>query len=165
MNIEELIEEVYEKGPQQYGGYSSGARKDFAPISSKDGYNYPYQRNHPFNNLTTPPPPASISYPWPLQTIVDDLADGFICLINATNKIAECAKNNPALSDIQRKKLLDFYRNSKKALDLIKNVGLEIGGLVNLAGEQPSQNPVPQPVVPQTETLPQQGNTIKIKIP
>ena len=165
MNLEELIEEVYDRGPQTYGSYETAARKDFAPLSTKDGYNYPYQQNQPLNNLTTPPPPAPISYPWPLQTIVDDLSDSFICLLNAASKISDCAKNNPAITTDQKKKLFEFYKASKQALDIIKNIGLDIGNISNIAGEQPSQNPVPQPPAPKNETSPQLGGIVKIKLP
>lgn len=165
MNLEELIEEVYERGPQTYGAYSAAPRKDFAPISTKDGYNYPYQRNQPLDNLTTPPPAAPISYPWPLQTIVDDLSDSFVCLLNATSKMSECVKNNPALTDEQKKNIFELFKSSKSALEIIKNVGLEIGKISNMADQQPSQNPVPQPEVNPTEPSFDTGNLIKIKLP
>lgn len=165
MNLEDLIEEVYERGPQMYGAYSAAPRKDFAPVSTKDGYNYPYQRNQPFDNLTTPPPAAPISYPWPLQTIVDDLSDSFLCLLNATTKMSECVKNNPALTDEQKKNIFELFKSSKSALEIIKNVGLEIGNISNMADQQPSQNPVPQPEVKPTEPSFDTGNLIKIKLP
>jgi hypothetical protein len=165
MNLEKIIEEVYDRGPQQYGAYSSAPRKDFVPLSTKDGYNYPNQQNQPLNNLTTPPPQAPISYPWPLQTIVDDLSDSFICLLNAANKMSDCVKGNPTLSDEQKKEIFEFYRSSKKALDIIKKIGLDIGNVANIAGDQPSQNPVYQPPAPKNETLPDTGNILKIKLP
>lgn len=165
MNLEKIIEEVYDQGPQQYGAYNSPPRKDFAPLSTKDGYNYPNQQNQPLNNLTTPPPEAPISYPWPLQTIVDDLSDSFICLLNASSKISDCAKNNPTMDNDQKNKLLQFYKESKQALEIIKKIGLEIGDFVNIAGEQPSQNPIPNPPTPKNETLPQVGGLVKINLP
>ena len=165
MNLEKIIEEVYDKGPQQYGGFNSAPRKDFAPISTKDGYNYPYQQNPPLNNLTTPPPEGPVSYPWPLQTIVDDLTDSFVCLLNAASKIADCAKHNPSMDNEQKQKLFEFYKSSKQALEIIKNIGVDIGKVVDMSEGQPSQNPVPQPPTPKNETLPQMGNILKIKIP
>ncbi len=165
MNLEKLIEEVYERGPQQYGAYQSAPRKDFAPLPTKDGYNYSYQQNHPSNNLTSPPPPASISYPWPLQTILDDLSDSYVCLLNASSKITDCVKNNPAITKEQKQRLFEFYKSSRQALEIVKNIGLEIGDIVNMAGQQPSQNPIPPQPAPKNETLPQAGNVLKIKLP
>lgn len=165
MNLEEIIEEVYDQGPQQYGGFNAAPRKDFAPLSTKDGYNYPYQKNPPLNNLTTPPPEGAVAYPWPLQTIVDDLTDSFVCLLNAASKIADCAKNNPTIDNEQQNKLFEFYKDSKKALEIIKNIGTGIGNVVDMSEGQPSQNPIVQQNVQKNETLPQVGNVVKIKIP
>jgi hypothetical protein len=165
MNLEGLIEEVYDQGPQRYGGFNSAPRKDFAPLPSKDGYNYPYQQNPPLSNLTTPPPEGPVAYPWPLQTIVDDLSDSFVCLLNAASKIADCAKNNPSIDNKQQNELFEFYKSSKQALEIIKNIGTGIGNVVNMSEGQPSQNPVAQQIVQKNETLPQAGDIVKIKIP
>jgi len=62
MNLEKIIEEVYDRGPAQYPAYNAPPRKDFAPIPTKDGYNYQNQRNFPTDNLTTPPPDASVAF-------------------------------------------------------------------------------------------------------
>jgi hypothetical protein len=165
MNLEKIIEEVYDRGPAQYPAYNAGARKDFAPIPTKDGYNYQHQRNFP-DNLTSPPPDAAVAFPWPLQTIVDDLSDSFVYLMTGMSKIAQCIKNNPTLTPEQKSELIKLYGKSKKALSLIKDAGLKVGEITNMAGQQPSQNPVFNPPrdLPPNST-PVKGNTIQIKLP
>jgi hypothetical protein len=153
MKLERMIEEIYDAGNKQYSAGSMAPRKDFAPVSTTGNYNYPYQKNMPADVPTSPPPDAPVSYPWPLQTIVDDLSDSFVYLIAATNKIAQCAKNNPTLKQKQKDGLIELYKKSKKALLLIKDVGLSIDKVVNIAGPQPSQAPVqgPESIKPESQ--------------
>ena len=165
MNLEKIIEEVYDSGPAQYPAYSAAPRKDFAPLPTKDGYNYKNQRDFPPDNLTTPPPDGPVVFPWPLQTIVDDLSDSFVYLMTSTSKIIQCLKNNPTLTPEQKGDLIKLYGKSKKALNLIKEVGLEIGRMTNLAGQQPSQNPVRMPARNVSNQDPDLRNTIQIKLP
>jgi len=164
MNFKKVLEEIYDTGIKQYPAYSTPARKDFAPLSTRDGYNYPYQQNQPTQNLTTPPPDAPISYPWPLQTVTDDLSDSFVYLMAAANKISQTVKNNPAIDKDQKIKLLELFKLSKKALEIIKNVGISIGEISNMAGPQPTQNPVIPPERIEPESLPDTGNMVRIKI-
>lgn len=165
MNLEKIIEEIYDKGPAQYPAYSAAPRKDFAPISSKDGYNYPNQRMFASDNYTSPSPDASVVFPWPLQTITDDLSDSFVYLTAGMSKIAQCIKNNPTINVEQKTKLIELFKHSKKALELIKNVGLKIGEISNIAEQQPSQNPVKVlPVTPPNPTS-DQKNLIQINLP
>ena len=165
MNIDEIVEEIYDGGGGSYPAYSSPPRKDFAPISKTNGYSYPYQQGGQVGNLSEPPPEAPISYPWPLQTAVEDLADGFVLLMTATKKMVQCVNHNPTLTDHQKKGLIELYKKSKQALDLMKFVGVNLGNL-NIAGPQPSQNPIPPPLQREPESLPEKGtNTIIVKIP
>ena len=165
MNFSKILEEIYDTGMKQYPAYSAAPRKDFAPVSTKDGYNYPYQNNNqPTQNLTTPPPDAPISYPWPLQTVTDDLSDSFVYLMAAANKISQTVKNNPAITQEQKIKLLELFKTSKKALELIKSIGLSIGEICNMAGPQPTQNPVVPPQRTPPESVPDTSDVIRIKV-
>jgi hypothetical protein len=84
----------------------------------------------------------------------------------AMTKLTQCVKQNPALNKEAKKELIDMYKKSKYALKLIKEVGLSINKL-NLAGQQPSQNPIPntpdQRINP--NTIPSINTTIAIKVP
>jgi hypothetical protein len=99
-----------------------------------------------------------------MQTVTDDLADGFVLIMSAANKIVQCANGNPALTETQKEQLIEIYKKIKQALDLIKISGLNIGKS-NMAGPQPSQNPVPAPANPAPDSLPSTGNTVVIKLP
>jgi hypothetical protein len=163
MNLNEIIEEIYDGGGGNYPAYSQPPRKDFAPMSMRNGYDYPYQKDGKYD-LTEPPPDAPVAMPWPLQTITDDLSDAFVFLMTASGKLSQCIKNNPTLTKEQKDKLLDFYKVSRKALDMIQDIGTNIHKF-NIAGPQPSQNPIPASKQNLPETLPDKGNTIVIKIP
>ena len=160
MNLENIITEIYDTATQQYPAYSSPARKDYVPQSARNTPNFPYQKQ---NDLTNPPPESVPSIPWPLQTVVDDFADSFVYLATGMNKISSCLRNNPSLKKEQKEKLLELFKESKKALIKIRNVGSQLVDVVNMAGPQPSQNPVPQPVPPPHESEPIK-QTIKIRV-
>jgi len=167
MDLDQIIEEIYDSGGGGgYGGYSEPPRKDFAPMSNKGGYNNPYQSGGTFGNLTEPPPDAPASLPWPLQTITVDLADSFVYLMAGINKMVQCIKQNPSLDKEAKKDLVEMYKKSKEALAIIKDIGLSVNKL-NLAGQQPSQNPIPntpdQRINP--HTVPNINQTIAIKLP
>jgi hypothetical protein len=166
MDLKQIIEEIYDRGGGSYPAYSEAPRKDFAPMSgSKTGsYDYPYQQSGVAGAFTEPPPDAPIILPWPMQTVTDDLADGFVLVMTAANKIVQCVNSNPALTETQKEQLIDIYKKTRHALDLIKEVGLNIGKS-NIAGPQPSQNPVPAPSNPAPDSLPDRGNTVVIKLP
>lgn len=164
MNLNNIIEEIYEKGGGSYPAYSQAPRKDFAPISQRGGYDYPYQQTGVAGSFTEPPPDAPIVLPWPMQTINDDLSDGFVFIMSAANKITKCIKSNPALTEKQKEELIEIYKKTKQALELIKTVGLNIHKS-NIAGPQPSQNPIPAPENPLPDSLPNKGNTVIIKLP
>jgi hypothetical protein len=143
MKINDLIEEVYASGPKMYAAYSSAPRKDFVPYSTKDGYNFPYQKNAPpIHPPSAPQPPNTVSMPWPLQTINDDLSDGYIYLLAAAKKLSVCAKGNPSLTEEQKQQLITLYKELKIALQKIKNVGLNVTDVVNMSLPLSPQVPV-----------------------
>lgn len=142
MDIDKIIEEVYDSGGGYYPASSESPRKDFAPASNRSGYDNPYQSGGNYGAPVEPPPDAPASMPWPLQTITVDLADSFVYLMTAVSKMVQCSKQNPTLSKEAKHNLIEMYKKSKQALALIKDVGLSINKL-NLADQQPSQNPVP----------------------
>jgi hypothetical protein len=166
MDIDQIIEEIWDSGGGNYPAYSDPPRKDFAPSSDKSGYTNPYQAGGTYGNLTEPPPDAPASLPWPLQTITVDLADSFVYLMTATSKMVQCSRQNPSLSKEAKKDLIEMYKKSKQALALIKDVGTKINNL-NMAAQQPSQNPVPntpdQRINP--NSVPNINTTIAIKLP
>jgi hypothetical protein len=161
MDLEGIITEVYDTANKSYPAYSTPARKDFVPNSSRNTPNFPYQRG--MNDLTNPPPESIPSLPWPLGTVVNDFADSFVFLASGMTKISTCLKNNPSLSSEQKEQLIELYKMSKKALKNIRDVGLHITAVANLAGEQPSQNPVGAAESPQAESEPMK-QVIKIKV-
>jgi hypothetical protein len=164
MDLNDIIEEVVQRSGGSYPAYSQAPYKDFAPISQKGGYDYPYQQIGVAGSFTEPPPDAPVILPWPMQTVTDDLADGFILIMSAANKITQCVRSNPALTETQKEELIELYKKTKEALGLIKTVGLNISKS-NIAGPQPSQNPVPAPANPSPDSLPNKGNTVIIKLP
>jgi hypothetical protein len=168
MDLNGIIEEIYNGGGGGYGAYSSPPRKDFAPMSGSKtgGYDYPYQRGGTAGDLTEPAPDGPVSWPWPLQTVTSDIADSFVLLMTGMNKMSQCIKQNPSLNKESKAELIDMFKKSKHALKLIKEVGLSLEKL-NIAGPQPSQNPIPntpdQRINPQS--VPTINTTIAIKVP
>jgi hypothetical protein len=128
MKLNEVIEEMLgAPGGKQYTAYNEPPRKDFVPYSNKAGYNYPYQQN----TSATPAPVNAIpshipSIPWPLEGVTEDLSDSYIYLLTAGNKINQALKNNPSLSPDQRKDLKKYLKLCKDALDIIKNIGVNV---------------------------------------
>ena len=128
MKLNEVIEEMLgAPGGKQYSAYNEPPRKDFVPYSNKAGYNYPYQQN---TSATPAPenviPPHIPSIPWPLEGVTEDLSDSYIYLLTAGNKINQALKNNPSLSPEQRKDLKKYLKHCKDALDIIKNIGVNL---------------------------------------
>lgn len=128
MELVKVIEEMIgAPGGKQYPAYNQPPRKDFVPYSNKAGYNYPYQQN----TSTTPQPVNAIpphipSIPWPLETVTSDLSDSYIYLLTAGNKINQALKNNPSLSEEKRENLKKYLKVCKKALNLIKDIGVNL---------------------------------------
>lgn len=151
MKLKELIEEVYDQGPKSYPAYSASPRKDFVPYSTKDGYNFPYQKNAPPIFPPEPPQPENpVALPWPLQTINDDLSDAYIYLLGAAKKISDVVANNPTINSEQKVEFTKLYKDLKIALDHIKKVGLKVSDVGNMASQVSVQVTVtPEPIKPE----------------
>lgn len=163
MDLGNIINEVYDSANKSYPAYSTPPRKDFVPQSAKNTPGYPYQQGAPQDDLTNPPPQSVPSLPWPLQTAVDDFSDSFVFLATGMNKISTCIRHNPSLSEKQRHDLIVLYKKCKKALHYIKEVGYVFATVANIAGPQPSQNPVPASEYKGPESDPIKS-LIKIKV-
>jgi hypothetical protein len=151
MKLKDLIEEVYDQGPKSYPAYSSSPRKDFVPYSTKDGYNFPYQKNTPPIFPPEPPQPANpVALPWPLQTINDDLSDAYIYLLGAAKKISDVVANNPTINSEQKTQFTELYKDLKISLDHIKKVGLKVSDVANMASPVTVQVTLtPEPIKPE----------------
>lgn len=154
IDLKKILEEVYNSGPKNYPAYSQSPRKDFVPVSTKGGYDYPYQQNQATGfPPTVPQPPNPSSVPWPLQTINTDLADAFVLIISAAGKLSECVKNNAvSLSEKQKSELLNLFKKLKLSLKCIKYVGLHVTDAVNMAQQPPPQiAATPTPSIPESQ--------------
>lgn len=147
--------------PRQYSASSMAPRKDQGPLfSQKDGKNFPYQQNSPpiFPPSTTEPQKPE-TFPWPMQTINTDLADGFVYLLAAAKKISQCAKQNPSLTAKQKDELLLTFKKMLKILKAVETIGLSIPEIVNMASEtdlQDPQRPAQSPLIQPTTQFSQQ---------
>jgi len=125
-----------------YGGYSDPPRKDWGPQSNQYGYNFPYQKNAPpLFPPTVPPPEQTANMPWPLQTVTQDIADSFIYLLSASNKIENCLKLNQALNDKQRKHLDKLMKYSVEILGALKNLDAKLNFHLDLSSDLGAINP------------------------
>lgn len=167
MDLNKIVEEIYNGGGGNYPAYSSPPRKDFAPMSGSKtgGYDFPYQSGGSAGNLTEPAPDGPVSWPWPLQTVTTDFADSFVLLMTGINKMSQCIKQNPTLQKTAKQDLIELFKKSKQALNIIKEVGLSLEKL-NLAGPQPTQNPIPNTPDQRVDPLsvPNINTTIAIKV-
>lgn len=125
-----------------YGGYSDAPRKDFGPQSNQQGYNFPYQKNASLFPATTPSPEQTSDMPWPLQTVTQDLADSFIFLVTASNKMENCLKLNTTLDEKQKKKLNSLLNYSGKILGAIKDLDAKLNFFLDLASSLEPINPL-----------------------
>jgi hypothetical protein len=142
MNFKETIEESLDGvwNNRQYGGASELPRKDYQPYSSSNGYSFPYQNGAPpIFPPTTPPPDNTPSLPWPLGTVTDDLADGFVYTLAAFNKMKMCLNENPSLNSKQKIAIKKLMKACGKAIYLTRKVGENIVAVANLAENPPSQ--------------------------
>lgn len=156
IDLNKILNESLEStwSPKQYPAYSQAPRKDFVPFSTKDGYNFPNQQNQAVGfPPTVPQPPNPSSVPWPLQTINTDLADAFVLLLAAAGKLSECVKNNTvSLTENQKSELLELFKKLKVSLNDIKDVGMRVTDVVNMAEQPPPQVPVaPIPSKPESQ--------------
>ena len=164
MDFNKIIEEIYDGGGGNYPAYSQAPRKDFAPVTQSGNYAFPYQQGGSIGDVTEPPPDAPISFPWPMQTVTTDLADGFVFILTAANKMSTALTGNPTLKKEQKEKLVELFKHTKQTLDMLKDIGTELGKL-NLAGPQPSQNPVPRPGTDKPQSIPNLQTGVLIKLP
>lgn len=136
--LNEALDGLYNN--PNYGGYSDAPRKDWGPQSNQQGYGFPYQKA-PLFPATAPPPEQTPDMAWPLQTVTQDLADSFINLLTAANKIENCLKLNTAINDKQRQKLDSLSKFSSKILGAIKKLDAELNFYMDLAGDIQGTNP------------------------
>ena len=145
MNLNKLLHEALDGlwNTPNYGGYSDPPRKDFGPQSSQQGYNFPYQKNAPPVFPPTPPgPPGEVNLAWPLQTVSKDLADSFIYLLAAINKMENCARLNQGIDKEQKDKLKTLISQSTEILKSLKIIDAELNINLNLTSDQyPTINP------------------------
>ena len=135
MKFNSLVQEIYDTNTNKnYPASSSAPRKDFAPVSSSNGYNYPYQ-NTGASEMENPLPDNPITYPWELQTVTDDLSNSFISLVAASQKIIS-SRDNPALNVKQKQDLNKVVKFSRKILNAIKNVAFKVDDIANIAMEK-----------------------------
>lgn len=132
MSFNKLVSEIYDTNiNKQYGATNSAPRKDFAPASSKDGYHNDYQ-NLGASELESPQPENPPSYPWELQTINDDLSNGFVSILTSAEKIRNAYKNNNALNLNQKNEFKKAFKYSKKILNAIKKLAFKIDEVSDL---------------------------------
>jgi len=144
MNLKKTLEEELDGlwNNRQYGGASESPRKDYQPYSSSNGYSFPYQAGSPPVMPPTAPSPEGIpSMPWPLETVSVDLADAFVYLISAFNKLNRCIEENPSLNTKQRSVIKILLKLLKGSLLRIEKVGNNIVRVANLASDLPPQSP------------------------
>ena len=158
VDLNKILDEALENtwSPKAYPAYSQPPRKDFVAYSSKDSYTYPYQQNQASGfPPTVPQPPSPSSVPWPLQTINTDLADAFVLVLAAAGKITQCVNGNSiSLTQEQKDQLLEMYKTLNVSLKAIKEVGMKLTDVVNMADQPPPQIPVtPTPRVPESQPL------------
>jgi hypothetical protein len=138
MKFSSLVQEIYNTNTgKRYPASSSAPRKDFAPVSTKGGYDYPYQ-NTGASEMENPIPDTPISYPWELQTASEDLSDGFMRVLEATKKINQ-SYHNPTLSTNQKQDLKILLKISKNILGAIKKVAFKVDDISNLALPTPPE--------------------------
>jgi hypothetical protein len=131
--------------PAQYPATSVPPRKDFVPFNKSDNPAYGKQRGVDFPN-STPVPPNPASMPYPLEHVIDDLADSFIYLQTALKKISICYKQNPVLNKKQKEKLMILYKYGNAASNVIRKIGMKIQDSVDMA-----EQPTPDASVPQSK--------------
>lgn len=145
MDLDKVLKEALDGlwNTPNYGGYSDPPRKDFGPQSSQQGYHFPYQKGAPPLFPPTPGgPPAEVNLAWPLQTVSQDLADSFVYLLAAINKMENCARLNTGIESEQREKLKQLISQSTEILGNLKTIDAELNINLNLtSSEPPRTNP------------------------
>ena len=161
MNFNKLVTEIYDTNVNKsYPASSSAPRKDFAPVSSRDGYHHPYQ-NPGAQNIEQEHPDNPISYPYPLQTVSDDLAQSFVFLLNGTTKIIEAQKNK-SLNINQKNDLNKLKKYCLKILDGIKKVAFKVDEISDLGVEKTPEIKINASQSNNPNSLKQQEVSIKL---
>jgi len=115
-----------------YSGTSEAPRKDFVPLSSKNDYSAQYQSGGAVWPPIDKPVVGQGSLPWPLQLAPIDLGDSYVYLFAALNKIKTAVLENRAMTTDQIDCLKKLYTHGKKALKIIKEVGLVFETVANM---------------------------------
>jgi hypothetical protein len=147
MDLDKALSEVINEdvgsiwNNNRYGAASEEPRKDFVGFSTRDGYNFPYQHNAPpVFPPTEPQPEQTPDLPWPLATVGDDLADSFVYMTAAVQKIITCLDQNPSLSRTQKAQISEISEKAKRTLAEIELIGVELLQVAQLAGPLPPQS-------------------------
>ena len=129
MNLKKILKEAVETrypATSQPPRYSFGPLSNQGPSSNQSGLNSSYKIGNPIDPILPAPPVYPESLPWPLDTVNSDLADSFVFLYSALKKIKATFKENPSISKEEQEHLISYYKTLKKALALIKKVGLQL---------------------------------------
>jgi hypothetical protein len=138
MKFYDLVNEIYDRNVNKtYPASSSSPRKDFAPISTRDGYHHPYQSGGSVD-MESPSIETPISYPWPLQDASEHMSSAAINIIHVIQKISDCG-NIPALNINQKKDLTKVSKYLQKLVIAIKKAAFKIDEVSDLA-----QKPTPE---------------------
>jgi hypothetical protein len=137
--LNEALDGLYNN--PSYGGYSDAPRKDWGPQSNQYGYNFPYQKGNPLFPPVGPPKEQTPDMPWPLQTVSDDLVEGFMSLLTATNKMENCLQLNTAIDNKQKKKLDSLIAYATKILGAVKDLDAKLAFHMDLASSFEGINP------------------------
>jgi len=133
VNIEKIIEESLPTWSPRgtYSAQSSAPRKDFAPYSRKDNLSFPYQQTNQPEVSFEDEHNERISQGkyYPLDTIIPDLADSYVFLVAAKNKLRDCIKGNPSLPEEKRKDFVNLHNRATRALRFLKKLGDDIDHL------------------------------------
>lgn len=144
MNVDKLFQEALGGlwNNANYGGFSDPPRKDFAPVSSAQGYDFPYQKNAPPIFPPVSPSSDNPNHPaWPLENVTKDLADSFTYLVAAGNKMENCLRLNKAIKGEQREHLDKLLNFAGKVLGAIEILNMEVVKTTDLLKTLPPTNP------------------------
>jgi hypothetical protein len=132
MKFYDLVNEIYDRNVNKtYPASSASPRKDFAPISTRDGYHHPYQSGAT-TDMESPAVEQPISYPWPLQTASEDMATAAFNIINVMQKISDCG-NVPVLNINQKQELNKIHKYLEKIVIATKKAAFKIDEISDLA--------------------------------
>jgi hypothetical protein len=125
---------------KNYGGSSEQPRKDFAPQSNRNGYDFPYQRGGVSPALPTTPE-TSLHFPHPLENLQEDFAACALSLMNVGSKMAICKDTNKSLAPEQIEAINKILPSLEEMVLNLKELEAYSSLSLNLAGHQPALNP------------------------